>query len=246
MRTESPTQTTCSVLPSDIRATNEHVRRFQFPVDVAHAASVNETMADVRRLRVSAIVTAVVLIAVAAWFFWMAHPWSYILGAVFLIAAATSLWVTVWAPRKVGAVEDLYAKGQLIPAVIAETRPRGVTILALLDIAKPDAEARHYALVTRSIRALPGHELVEGELVPSIAVLADRTTNTTGDTWQMVSPMPIAWGTTDVSVIERATAEISEPEWSLLLANIGLSEKVRAADNQQLLVDPHDLPEDLR
>ncbi len=203
-------------------------------------------MADVRRLRVSAIVTAVILIAAAAWFFWMAHPWSYILGAVFVITAATSLWVTVWAPRKVGSVEDLYAKGALVPAVVAETRARGVTLLALIDIAKPDAGGPHYALVTRSIRSLPGHELVEGELVPSISVLADRNKNTIGDTWQMVSPMPIAWGTTDRAVIERATAEISEDEWALLVANIGLSEKVREAENQQLLVDPHDLPDDLQ
>lgn len=203
-------------------------------------------MADVRRLRSSAIVTAVILIAAAAWFFWMAHPWSYILGAVFVIAAATSLWVTVWAPRKVGTVEDLYAKGGLVPAVIAEKRPRGVTLLALVDIAKPDAESPHYALVTRSIRSLPGHELVEGELVPSISVLADRNKNTISETWQMVSPMPIAWGTKDASVIERATAEITEAEWQLLVANIGLSGKVREAENQQLLVDPHDLPDDLR
>ncbi|WP_230595951.1 DUF3239 domain-containing protein [Rhodococcoides fascians] len=222
------------------------MRRFDFPVDVAHANSVNETMGDVRRLRVSAVVTAVVLIAAAAWFFWLAHPWSYILGAVFLITAATSLWVTVWAPRKVGTVEDLYAEGGLVPAVIAETRARGVTLLALIDIAKPDANASHYALVTRSIRSLPGHELVEGELVPSISVLSDRSKNAISDTWQMVAPMPIAWGTTDASVIERATAEISEAEWALLVANIGLSPKVRQSDNQQLLVDPHDLPDELR
>jgi Protein of unknown function (DUF3239) len=222
------------------------VRPFQFPVDVAHAKSVNETMGDVRRLRASAIVTAVILIAAAVWFFWMAHPWSYILGAVFVITAATSLWVTVWAPRKVGSVEDLYAKGDLVPAVIAETRARGVTLLALIDIAKPDAEGPHYALVTRSVRTLPGHELVEGELVPSISVLADRSKSAISDTWQMVSPMPIAWGTKDRAVIERATATIGEDEWALLVANIGLSEKVREAENQQLLVDPHDLPDDLR
>ncbi|MGA9871307.1 MAG: DUF3239 domain-containing protein [Rhodococcus sp. (in: high G+C Gram-positive bacteria)] len=221
------------------------MRQFEFPVDVDHAKSVNETMADVRRLRLSAVVTAVVLVAVAAWFFWLGHPWSYILGAVFVITAATSLWVTVWAPRKVGTVEDLYAKGSLIPAVVAEKRARGVTLLALVDIAKPDVATPHYALVTRSVRTLPGHELVEGELVPSVSVLADRNKNTIGDTWQMVSPMPIAWGTTDAAVIERATAEISEAEWSLLVANIGLSEKVRGSENQQLLVDPHDLPDDM-
>ena len=154
--------------------------------------------------------------------------------------------MTVWAPSKVGSVEQLYADGPLIPAIVAETKARGVTLLALVDVAKPDAGAPHYALVTRSVRALPGHELVEGELVPSVSVLADRNTKTAGDTWQMVSPMPIAWGTTDAGVIERARAEISDAEWSLLVAKIGVFGKVRDSENQQLPVDPEDIPDELR
>lgn len=203
-------------------------------------------MADVRRLRVSAIVFTVVLVAAAVWFVYMGHLWSYVLGAVFVVVAATSLFVTVWAPSKVGSVEQLYADGPLIPAIVAETKARGVTLLALVDVAKPDAGAPHYALVTRSVRALPGHELVEGELVPSVSVLADRNTKTAGDTWQMVSPMPIAWGTTDAGVIERARAEISDAEWSLLVAKIGVFGKVRDSENQQLPVDPEDIPDELR
>ncbi len=205
----------------------------------------NETVADVRRLRVSAIVFTVVLVAAAAWLFYLGDLWSYIVGALFLVIAAISLFVTVWAPSKVGSVEQLYADGPLVPAVIAETKARGVTLLALVDIAKADGSPR-YALVTRSVRSLPGHELVEGELVPSVSVLADRNAKAAGDTWQMVSPMPIAWGTTDTSVIERAKAEITDAEWSLLVANIGMSGKVRDSDNQQLPVDPNDIPDELR
>lgn len=206
----------------------------------------NETIADVRRLRVSAIVTAVILAATGVWLFWLAHTWSFVLGAVLLVTAAASLWVTVWAPRKVGTVDQLYAEGALVPAIIAEKNARGVTLLALIDIAKPDAGSRHFALVTRSVRSLPGHELVEGELVPSVSVLADRNRKHAGETWQMVSPMPIAWGTTDMTVIERATDAIAEPEWALLVANIGMSAKVRSAENQQLLLDPRDIPEGLQ
>lgn len=203
-------------------------------------------MADVRRLRVSAVVFAVVLVAAAVWAMYMAQLWSYILGAVLLSIAATSLWVTVWAPRKVGSIEQLYADGPLVPAIIAETKARGVTLLALVDVAKPEVGSPSYALVTRSVRSLPGHELVEGELVPAVSVLADRNTKTAGDTWQMVSPMPIAWGTTDPAVIERAKAQITEAEWSLLVANIGMSGKVRGSENQQLPVDHKDIPDELR
>jgi hypothetical protein len=221
------------------------VRRFEFPVDVAHAKSVNETFTELRRLRMSAALTAAVLLALGIWFFWIATPWSYILGGVFCIGAATSLWVMVWAPKKMGSIESLYTRGDLVPAVVAETMPSGATLLSLVDVAKPGVDEPHYVLITRVVRALPGHAVERGAEVPAVSVLADRGRNTGGRTWQLVSAMPIAWGTTDAAVLARAAAEITEGEWALLHANIGLSEKVRKAKNQQLLVDPADLPEDL-
>ncbi|WP_415975449.1 DUF3239 domain-containing protein [Rhodococcus sp. 077-4] len=222
------------------------MRRFQFSVDVAHAKSVNETFTELRRLRASAALTAVFLIALGAWFIWIATPWSYILGAVFAIGAATSLWVMLWAPKKMGSIESQYAEGDLVPAVVAETLPVGALLLALVDIAKPGVDEPHYVLTTRVVRALPGHAVERGAKVPAVSVLADRGRNTGGRTWQLVSAMPIAWGTADPVVIARATDQITEGEWALLHANIGLSEKVRKAKNQQLLVDPADLPDDLR
>jgi hypothetical protein len=218
------------------------VRSFEFPVDHSHANSVNETVGDVRRLRVSAIVTAMLLAGLAAWLIYLAHPWSYIVGVVVALLAVTSLWVAFWAPKKVGSVEKLYAEGPLVPAVVAVARPRGATLLALVDVAKPSADRPHYALVTRNIRALPGHSLTNvGERVPSIAVLADRSNKSTADTWQMVSPMPIAWGTKDQKVIRRAADSISGAEWKLLAKSIPLAEQVPRAENQQIPVDPADL-----
>ncbi|CCQ17767.1 putative integral membrane protein [Rhodococcus sp. AW25M09] len=222
------------------------MRKFQFPVDVAHAKSVNETYTELRRLRVSAAFTAVFLIALGAWFMWIATAWSYILGAVFFIGAATSLWVMLWTPRKMGSIESRYAAGDLVPTVVAEKLPDGALLLALVDIAKPGVEEPYYVLITRPVRALPGHAMERGAQVPAVSILADRGRNTGGRTWQLVSAMPIAWGTTDPAVLARATDEITDAEWALLHANIGLSEKVRTAKNQQLLIDPADLPDDLR
>ncbi|MDZ7928769.1 MAG: DUF3239 domain-containing protein [Rhodococcus sp. (in: high G+C Gram-positive bacteria)] len=173
------------------------MRKFEFPVDVAHAKSVNETFTELRRLRSSAALTAVFLIALGAWFIWIAAPWSYILGAVFLIGAATSLWVMLWAPRKMGSIESQYAAGDLVPAVVAEKLPGGAILLALVDIAKPEVDEPHYVLITRVVRALPGHAVERGAQVPAVSVLADRGRNTGGRTWQLASAMPIAWGTTD-------------------------------------------------
>lgn len=221
------------------------VRRFEFAVDRAHAKAVNETLADIRRLRVSSIIFALLLAAGAAWLFVLAHPWSYILGGVLAVSAVMSSWVSVWAPRKVGSIADLYATGDLVPAVVAETHPRGVTILALVDVAKPHISIPHYAFVVRSVRALPGHSMTEGERIPSVAVLSDRSTKSISETWQMVSPMPIAWGTRDRKVIRTATEAIDSIEWDLLRRNMSISKKVRVADNDQILIDPHDLPEEM-
>ncbi|MGW0043545.1 DUF3239 domain-containing protein [Rhodococcus sp. NPDC003348] len=218
------------------------MRRFEFPVDTAHAKSVNETVGDVRRLRWSAIITALLFAALAAWFVVLAHPWSYILAAVAVVVAVASLWMAFWAPRKVGSVEDLYANGELVPAIVAVSRPRGATLLALVNTAKPSADAPHYALVTRTIRTLPGHSLTNvGERVPSISVLSDRTTNSHADTWQMVSPMPIAWGTRDPKVLRRAIEQIPNAEWKLLTKSIPLVDDVAKAQNQQIPVSANDI-----
>ncbi|CRK53599.1 conserved hypothetical protein [Rhodococcus sp. RD6.2] len=218
------------------------MRRFEFPVDSAHAKSVNETVGDVRRLRWAALITALLFVALAVWLIVLAHPWSYALGAVAIVAAVGSVWMAFWAPRKVGSVEDLYANGELVPAIVAVTRPRGATLMALVNTAKPSADRPHYALVTRTIRTLPGHAMTNvGERVPSISVLSDRSTNSQADTWEMVSPMPIAWGTRDPKVIRRAIEQIPNAEWKLLTKSIPLVDDVPRAKNQQIPVDANDI-----
>ncbi|WP_305094029.1 DUF3239 domain-containing protein [Prescottella sp. R16] len=222
------------------------MRRFEFPVDKHHAKSVNETFSDIRRLQWSAGLMAVLLGGGAAWLFVLGQPWSYILGVVLAVCALTSLFMVVWTPRKVGSLEDLYAQGDLVPAVVAEVRPRGYTLLALVDIAKSDAGGPRYALATRAVRALPGKAYRVGAKVPSVAVLGDRTSRSNGETWQMVSFMPISWGTRDSTVLTKATAQIGDVEWALLKKKIATSEQVRTADQQFVLLDPSELPGELR
>ena len=164
---------------------------FQFTVDKAHAKSVNDTLADVRRLQISAVIFAIVLAAVGAWLISMGEVWSIIIGAVLAIGAASSLWVALWAPRKVGSVESLYADNPLVPAIVTEVHPRAATLTALIDIAKPAAGAPKYALVSRNVRLNPKWRV--GDRIPSVALRSDRSTRSKADTWQMVSPMPIEW-----------------------------------------------------
>lgn len=221
------------------------MRRFEFPVDKLHAKAVNETLGDLRRLQWSAALMAVLLGAGAAWLFVLGQPWSYILGAVLALCAVTSLFMVVWTPRKVGSIEDMYAKGALVPAVVSEVHPRGFTLLSLLDIAKPGATTPHYVLATRTVRALPGKDNTVGKRLPSVSVLGDRTSRADGATWQMVSFMPIAWGTRDAKAISQATARIGDSEWNLLKKNIARSEKVRTSEKQFVLLDPAELPDEL-
>jgi len=170
------------------------------------------------------------------------HPWSYLLAVASALGTIIALWVALRAPRR-SSIEHLYAAGELVPAVVSHIRPRAVVLLALVDVAGPAAPGPRYALVTRRVRALPGHEKRPGERVPAVAVRIDTAPRQVGERWQSVNAMPIAWGTTDAAVIERARAAITEAEWRLLADNLALAEKVRRTTAKRLLLDPRQLPD---
>ncbi|WP_051022097.1 DUF3239 domain-containing protein [Nocardia pneumoniae] len=220
------------------------MRRFEFAVDRRHAHAVNEVFADLRRLRLMAIAAAVVAAAGTAFLIWLDHTWAYLLAVAFALGAVTALWVALWTPRH-SSIDKLYADGELVPAVVSETYPSGVVLLALVDVSAPETSDPRYALVIRKVRTLPGHQAKAGERVPSVAVRTDRAPRQVGERWQSVSAMPIAWGTTDGTVIERARAAISEVEWRLLTDNLALADKVRRTTTKRLLLDPHQLPGEL-
>ncbi|MFZ2177240.1 MAG: DUF3239 domain-containing protein, partial [Rhodococcus sp. (in: high G+C Gram-positive bacteria)] len=85
-----------------------------------------------------------------------------------------------------------------------------------------------------------------GDKVPSVALLSDRGTHGTAGTWEMVSPMPIAWGTRDAAVRARAEEAIDRAEWDFLQSRIGLSSQIRESADQRVAVPAAELPESLR
>ncbi|MFI5780247.1 DUF3239 domain-containing protein [Nocardia sp. NPDC051570] len=220
------------------------MRRFEFAVDREHARAVNEVVADIRRMRVLALAAAIVLGLGTAGLISLNHPYSFLLAIAFALGTIIALFVAVWTPYR-SRIEKLYAEGDLVPAVVSGKQPKGVTLLALVNLAKPEADPR-YALITRVVRALPGHRTGLGEQVPAVTVRADRVPRSVADLRQVVSAMPIAWGTRDLAVIDRARAAISDVEWKLLADNLTLASKVQGRDSKYLLLDPQQLPEELR
>lgn len=217
---------------------------FQFTVDKAHAKSVNDTLADVRRLQVSAVIFALILAGLAAWLISMGAVWSIIVGAVLAVGAISSLGVAVWAPRKVGSIEKLYSDNPLVPAIVSEIHPRAATLTALIDIAKPSAQGPRYALVSRNVRLNPHWKV--GDRVPSVALRSDRSTRSKDQDWQMVNPMPIEWGTKDARVLARASAAISASEWNFLQSRLADSKEVRTHPERRVMIKSADLPDNLR
>lgn len=221
------------------------MRRFEFAVDPGHAHAVNEVFADLRRLWIMAIAAAVLASAATAYLIWLNHPWSYLLAVATALGGMTAVWVAFWARHR-SRVDRLYADGELVPAVVSEADRRGIVLMALVDLSVPEAASRRYALVVRVARHLPGHRRRAGERVPAVAIRNDRTARPTGEGLRSVSTMPIAWGTADTGVIERARAAISEAEWRLLTDNLALAAQVRRTSAKRLLLDPKQLPDDLR
>ncbi|WP_225727824.1 MULTISPECIES: DUF3239 domain-containing protein [unclassified Nocardia] len=219
------------------------MRRFEFPVDRRHAHAVNEVFAALRRLRIMAVAAALACVAITAALVWVDHPWAYMVAIAFGLGTLIAAWVALWTPHRSN-IDKLYHESELVPAVVSETYPSGVVLLALVDVAKPESPDPRYALITRKVRTLPGHQAKAGERVPAVAVRTDRAPGV-GERWQSVSAMPIAWGTRDGAVIERARAAISETEWRLLTDNLGLADKVRRTSTKRLLLDPHQLPGEL-
>ncbi|WP_280306807.1 DUF3239 domain-containing protein [Nocardia neocaledoniensis] len=221
------------------------MRRFEFVVDREHAHAVNETFTGLRRLRVVALLAAGLAIAATAALLWSGQAWGYLLAVVCVLAAAIALWVALWTPHR-SSIEKLYQDGALVPAVVTEAEPGGIVLLALVDIAEPTAPTRGWALVTRKVRALPGHAPEPGERVPAVAVRTDRAPRQVGERWQLVTAMPIAWATRDSAVIERARGAITELEWRLLAENLELADRVRRTATKRMMLDPERLPGELR
>lgn len=222
------------------------MRTLSFPVDTKYAKSVNENHQELRRLRVSSGLTALLWIAGGAAAAVFGSGGWYVLAAVLIVLGVGSIATAFILPLKVGTLKQQYARSELVGAVLADKRRHGVTLLGLVNVSKGGDSDPIYALVTRTATAVTGHPTIVGAKIPCVAVLQDRSSRRKGPNWQTASLMPLAWGTKDKSVIAQGTSDVPGYEWDLLSRSIPRTEYVDRQKERMLLLAKSELPGPLR
>lgn len=204
------------------RAPHEHYRLADFPVDDAWVRKNNESLTEVRRLQWSAGILGVVVLAAGLGVLVYSgfEAWGWIVGVMAGMFALGCLAMIGYIPRKMGSMAHTYATSELVPAIVAEVRPRGLTLIALVDRAVDRSAGKLPALVARSCEKIPGHDRKVGERVPCVAVVGNRSARGRDNLYEFISPMPIAWATPDAAALRRLTREIPAGEWETVRQNL--------------------------
>ena len=207
---------------------------FSFDVDADHARQNNELLKDARRLQISAVLFAAILVGVGVWLHRLfgGVPGIVILG-VLAVLALSSLALIIIIPRYVGDAESLYTRYPLCPAMIAKINSRDMVLLSLVNVNSDPDGAPRWALAARTVSRVEGHQRHTGERVPSVAVSSMEQQAQ----FREVTPMPIAWGTTDPTVIRTAMRNIPEASWDLLRTNMSRLDEVLATPRNLLPLD---------
>ncbi|MEJ5927658.1 DUF3239 domain-containing protein [Corynebacterium sp. H128] len=205
------------------------MRTFSFTIDPEHNKQNNEFSRDAFRLQVSSGVFGLVLLLVAFFVFRLSDgaTWGLAVSIGLLAFALFCFFLVLVLPKQMGTAQDMFDKYALVPAMIAEVNARDMVLLALVDANAGEASEPVPALATRTISNLRGHDRVVGERVPAVAVTGRRSVSST-DRWDEISPMPIAWGTPDNTVIKKAKKTIPENEWNRLMKYLDRLEEVKA------------------
>ncbi len=211
---------------------------FRFPVDEAYAKQHNEMLRDTRSLVLSGIsLFALSLIsAVAVWFLVdPASPWHLLGSLGLLLFGVMMLVVALLIPRSVGTAQSLYDAHPLAPAIIAERRATDYTLLALVNANTDPSAPPVWAATTCTVRSLPNTADTPGTRVPVAAVGGQRSVHEK-NRWQVITPMPIAWGTPDSSVVDAARAAVPREQWHMLDKAGERLDEVKAARNNLLIL----------
>jgi hypothetical protein len=210
---------------------------FNFTVDEPFARKHNEFFRDSRRFQWSAGLMGATMVAAAVVLFVVVDAgWAVIVGIAASIMALICFVMVPVFPRQLGSPQQYYDAYDLAPTVIAQVNPRDVVLMALVDTAATDTASSRPALALRTVTSIPGVERTVGERVPAMAVTGMRSVGHQ-DHWEQVSPMPVAWGTQDRSVVAAAEKAIPESEWARLESLIDRLQDVQKTRNLLLELD---------
>ena len=185
-------------------------------------------------MQISAVLFAAILVGVGVWLHRLLGgvPGIVILG-VLAVLALSSLALIIIIPRYVGDAESLYTRYPLCPAMIAKINSRDMVLLSLVNVNSDPDSTPQWALAARTVSRIEGHQRRPGERVPSVAVSSMEQQAQ----FREVTPLPIAWGTTDPTVIRTAMRTIPEASWDLLRTNMSRLDEVLATPHNLLTLD---------
>lgn len=192
------------------------MNHFHFAVDQEYAKQHNELLRDTRRLTIASLLFAAMLAGLGVLSMSLfGEGLGLGIAVVFFLMAAVFVVIAPIIGKKVGTAQELYDRYELAPAIVAEVLPRSLVLLALVNVSAVPSAPPRWGLAIRNITRLEGHPREEGARVPSVAVTGRRSMAST-ETWDEISPMPIAWATTDAKVIDAAARQIPPEQWDML------------------------------
>ena len=212
---------------------------FRFNVEEGYARKHNEFFRDAKRAQISAALLALILVIIIGVVFAIKGVVLISIAAAIILGvfALLSLALIPVLPKKMGTPQEYYDAYHLVPAVIAEVNARDIFLLAYVDAAaEPEARGTQPALAGRVVTSVPGVRREVGARVPSMAMLGNRSFRSQ-HTYEEISPMPVAWGTSDQEVWRKAEQAIPERDWKKIEKGIDRLAEVKRTKRNLLLLD---------
>ncbi|MCX2164120.1 DUF3239 domain-containing protein [Corynebacterium auriscanis] len=212
---------------------------FRFNVEEGYARKHNEFFRDAKRAQISAALLALILVIIIGVVFAIKGVVLVSIAAAIILGvfALLSLALIPVLPKKMGTPQEYYDAYHLVPAVIAEVNARDIFLLAYVDAAaESEARGTQPALAGRVVTSVPGVRREVGARVPSMAVLGNRSFRSQ-HTYEEISPMPVAWGTSDQEVWRKAEQAIPERDWKRIEKGIERLAEVKKTKRNLLLLD---------
>lgn len=208
---------------------------FHFPIDSEHTKTNNEYYRDTRRLQIASGIFAALLIIGGILVLALSSRTviMLVLGIGLILIGLLYVAVTFSVRKQIKPPQELYDSSPLVPAMIAKVDERTMVLMALVDTRKDASVGEPQpALALRTVTTISGVPRRVGARVPAIAVGGTHKSKT--NSYDEVTPVPIAWSTRESTVIRRAENEIPDSQWALLRKSLDRVSEVQKTSRDLL------------